>query len=347
MNHRILFCLLLILAMLALASCGRKEETPEPVPGELPAAEEAIPGETEETPTDSAEAGSAAEPVPADDNYPMVPLCDAYELDDKTQRIDGLVYNTDTGSKLDVYLPSADQAVNGVAPAVIYIHGGTWIEGSRTGMIGMAKKACCDAGYVFVSIDYLFVGPEHHCSDMLDEIATAVEVLRRNAANLHIDSTKKLAMTGHSAGGHLALMYAYTYENSPVEIGVVCPLAPPTCFDIDKDLLRSYLSANGSLLTICEYLSGQEIVDEDISVMKDVSPLYFVKPENPPTVLVYAERDTTILPGTSQMFLEQLAGSGAAYEVFALPNSGHSLDSDSDVLSAAFEKFIELMEKNL
>jgi acetyl esterase/lipase len=113
-------------------------------------------------------------------------------------------------SKLDgkellarVYRPKGTPA----APlaAVLDVHGGAWARGDRTvgPHHGRGLAAC---GLVVVSLDFR-QGPDHKHPAAAQDISAGVRWVRANASQLGVDPAR-IGISGHSSGGHLALLVA-------------------------------------------------------------------------------------------------------------------------------------------
>lgn len=110
--------------------------------------------------------------------------------------------------KLDLYMPTA-RAPAVRSPAVIAIHGGGWTGGDKARPREyMTCTTLALAGYVCVSIEYAKDG-EGRWPQNVKDAKNAVRWLRVNAARLQVDAAH-IGVIGGSAGGHLAMMVAYT-----------------------------------------------------------------------------------------------------------------------------------------
>lgn len=335
MKEKLLLVAVLLLC-LCVSSCGKDKEPPQQTDSNDMDTEPAI-TETEQENDEKMNTSEPAEEQIQEENS-IIPTAEMQELGDKASKTTGLTYNTETGSKLDIYFPAQDLIPEGGAQAVLYIHGGTWIEGSRSSFPGSVKKLCNDHGYVLFSVDYRFISKTRHCQDLLDEIATSVEFIAKNAEAFHINPDLGLGVLGHSAGGHLSLMYAYTVE-SQIPVKAVCGLAPPASLECSEEQLIAYSKANPNIMNVCGWLSGKEIVDNDISVMDEVLPITYVTADIVPTVLVTGARDTTVPAPFTDAFAAKLNAAGAEWKSFLLPNSNHDLASDSALLMESLEAF--------
>ena len=109
-----------------------------------------------------------------------------------------IAYGTGAGETLDLFL-STETA----APLLIFIHGGYW-QSLDKGDFSFLAPAFVERGIAFASLNYS-LAPDASIGQMVEEIDRAVAWLRENAARLGLDPAR-FAISGHSAGGHLACM---------------------------------------------------------------------------------------------------------------------------------------------
>lgn len=125
-------------------------------------------------------------------------ICDiSYIDDDKWQH------------KLDVYYP--ENAENEKLPVIIDIHGGGWMYGDKE-LNKYYNMVLASKGFTVFSISYT-LWPETIVPEQLKEIAEALLWINNNMSSYPCD-TKKIMLTGDSAGGQLALYSAVLSESS-------------------------------------------------------------------------------------------------------------------------------------
>ena len=173
---------------------------------------------------------------------------------------------------MDIYYPRKAKNVKSPVGAFLFIHGGSWIAGSkeeyRMFAIPMARE-----GYVTATTAYRFIprSPDAEgftVADMMEDIGLAIAKLKETAAADGIE-INKIALSGDSAGGHLALLYAYTHlngtDNAPaIPIAFVIGRVAPTDVHLDDSMDNSVLNA--------------------------------VTADAPPTILCYATNDELVFP---------------------------------------------------
>jgi acetyl esterase/lipase len=118
--------------------------------------------------------------------------------------------------RLDMYRPTGD--IVDARPAIVWIHGGGFSQGSRTSPeIVEQANLFARKGYVVVSISYRLYGPgcfpvTQGCLDAIidakEDAQAAVRFLRANADTYDVDPTR-LATAGTSAGAITALNVGY------------------------------------------------------------------------------------------------------------------------------------------
>ncbi|MFF1701447.1 alpha/beta hydrolase fold domain-containing protein [Streptomyces sp. NPDC058252] len=124
------------------------------------------------------------------------------------RRFDGLTYATSPGYRprvLDVHVPASEEPV----AAVVWIHGGGWLEGDRrypppTVPVELLHGFVLRAGLALVSIDYRH-SLEAPFPAQLHDVKAAIRYVRRFASTLGIDGDR-IGVWGESAGGHLAAL---------------------------------------------------------------------------------------------------------------------------------------------
>lgn len=117
----------------------------------------------------------------------------------------------------DLYQPMGDNAAS--RPLIIWMHGGGFKFGSKKAKgIELWSKTFAQRGYVCAGINYRLSkkNPIFHFDELLkssyyavQDVKTAVEYFRHNAARYRIDPDK-IILAGNSAGGIIALQAAYS-----------------------------------------------------------------------------------------------------------------------------------------
>jgi acetyl esterase/lipase len=120
--------------------------------------------------------------------------------------------NPTTGQPLlaDLWQPAAGVSRSGLG--VIYVHGGAWRLGAKDMGTRTFFRRLASQGHVVMDIAYT-LAPETDVSGMVGDVKRALIWLKQNAAAYRVDP-QRIVLIGGSAGGHLALLAAFT-PNDP------------------------------------------------------------------------------------------------------------------------------------
>jgi acetyl esterase/lipase len=223
------------------------------------------------------------------------------------------------------------------APLIVVIHGGGWRGGDPTQLPDL-NYYLSEQGYAVASISYR-LAPEHQFPAAYEDVCAAIEFLKQHAGEYNINANR-IVLLGRSAGGHLALLAAYR-NNDPSIRGVVA-FYPPTDMHfgfanpgnprvLDSDcILRSFLGGSPT----------------DVSDQYDAaSPITFVGPDTPPTLLIHGTTDELVWCVNSQRLARQLAQQQRPHYLLELPWATHGCDANlsgpsGQMSTYAIERFL-------
>jgi acetyl esterase/lipase len=149
------------------------------------------------------------------------------KADSQVIAITELAYGTDARQKLDVYRPQSAQR----APVILFWYGGSWQHGDKN-YYQFVGTSLARRGFVAILPNYR-LAPDHAFPAFVEDAASAVRWTRDHAEDYGGDS-RRIYISGHSAGGHIALMlalnpqYLHTVGLAPSDIAGVVSLAGAT-----------------------------------------------------------------------------------------------------------------------
>jgi arylformamidase len=117
-----------------------------------------------------------------------------------------LAYGDAPGERLD-FVPAGGTGDGAGAPLVVFIHGGYW-QGLDKGDYSYLATPFVEAGVAFASLNYT-LAPAAPIRQMVEEVRRAIVWLHAQAGRLSVDR-RRIVVSGHSAGGHLAAMLMVT-----------------------------------------------------------------------------------------------------------------------------------------
>ena len=233
-------------------------------------------------------------------------------------RIDrGIVFASPDGIdlKLNIYQPLA----LGNYPTLIVIYGGAWRMGSPDDYEQFSFYMAAQ-GYTVVNIDYRHT-PKYKFPAQLDDVETALEYLKTNAADLDIDLTET-AIIGRSAGGHLGSIAAYRQNIIPVR-AVVNYYGPVDLADGYYDLPTPDPIDIQTVLD--DFLGGSP--EEQPELYQQASVSNFIKPNLPPSLLIYPSRDHLVRAKFGRGLYDKLNASNNTAILLEIPWAEHAFDA--------------------
>lgn len=105
-----------------------------------------------------------------------------------------------------VYTPLTLRQNNGLAPCLIFFHGGGWVIGDLDSHDVVCRKLADEGELIVIAIDYRR-SPEHRFPAAFEDAFAATKWIAANANRLGIDASR-LVVGGDSAGGNLAAVVA-------------------------------------------------------------------------------------------------------------------------------------------
>jgi acetyl esterase/lipase len=193
---------------------------------------------------------------------------------------------------------------------VMLIYGGAFVEGDRRQLAGYGI-ALGRAGYTSLACEYRLAG-EALWPAGLDDVQTAFTFFHGAAKALGL-STSKLAVSGNSAGGCLSLLLAGTSPR---------PVAASIAFYAPMDFLGDDARAKGSPKSM-KFLLGEDVSDERL---RAISPISYVGPHFPPTLLLTGNRDARVDWRESVRMCETLNNAGSRAELHVFDGLEHAFD---------------------
>lgn len=235
-----------------------------------------------------------------------------YKQSDRT-----LSYGSDQFQFGQLWLPANSPA----RASLVLIHGGCWLNQFDIGYSHGLSSALADAGYAVWSLEYRRTGDEGGAwPGTFDDIVAGINAI----SEIEGIDTENLAILGHSAGGHLALLAGARSELLTVEPDLIVGLAAIS------DVV-SYAAGSNTCQAATPLFMGGDVT-EQAQAYFDANPINHGLHEN--TVLLQGDADEIVplsqaaLPGA-----RTIISGGASHFDWAHPET------------TAFRQLLELLDE--
>lgn len=223
----------------------------------------------------------------------------------------------DRQEKMDLYLPGSSGKET--FPAILVIHGGGWTGGSRAANREQQMgEVFAKAGFVAASIDYqLATTTKPSWPQCLYDCKTAVRFLKKNAARYRINP-ERIGVIGGSAGGHLALMVAYTGGNPKLD--------PPGPDGDVSTRVQAVVDLYG-IPDVARFSGSRSFIGDRetrAAEYRAASPVTYATKDSVPLLMMHGTADKTVPVEFSDEFEKILKERGANYRYLRVEGAPHT-----------------------
>ncbi|HZY76684.1 MAG TPA: alpha/beta hydrolase [Jatrophihabitantaceae bacterium] len=254
--------------------------------------------------------------------------------------------------ELDVYT-HRDAPAN--APVLFQVHGGAWMIGHKQQqgiplMMHMAAR-----GWVCVAANYP-LSPRAKWPEHLIALKRAMQWIREHAGEYGADPSF-VAVTGGSAGGHLAAMLALTPNDKSLQPGfqdvdtsVQACVPHYGMYDFTADSGRKYTQARIDSLLRRYVMSPDAVYPDDY---RAASPICRITADAPPFFVIHGTNDTLIPVADARDFVAKLReisrepvayaeirGAQHAFDIFPSIRSAHVVRGVQRFLDVCFTRAV-------
>lgn len=245
---------------------------------------------------------------------------------------ENVAYDVHPETVMDIFEPPTP----GPHPAVIVIHGGGWVAGNKAGMMGNFVARYLEKNFVVANVEYRLAAVAKAPAAVEDALKAA-DFFLSNAAKYGADP-KRVAVTGGSAGGHLALMVGMAPKSAklgkPVKVQAVVNFYGIT--DVDDQLH----GANEREYATTWVPEGPGRV----ALARRVSPMTYVRKDVPAVLTIHGDADKTVPYEHGVKLTRALTKAGAKAEMIPVPKGGHGFPPAT--LDTLYPQIFEFLAKH-
>ena len=265
--------------------------------------------------------------------------------DDGVEVVRDVAYDPRHGKRglLDVYRQRGADLRD--APVLVQVHGGAWSVGSKDEQGVPLMHLMAARGWVCFSVNYR-LSPRDPFPAQIIDVKRALAWVKEHAREYGGDP-RFVAITGGSAGGHLAALAALTpgdpayqpgFEDADTSVQVAVPFygvydlagsigTPRSVQMRDRFLARRLLFADPS---------------KDLERFRQASPLARVHAGAPPMLVIHGARDSLVEVEQARHLVRALREVSRQPVAYAeLPGTQHAFDIFPSIRSAAVTRGVE------
>lgn len=249
---------------------------------------------------------------------------------------------------LDLYLP---EGANEPVPLVIWVHGGGWKNGNKSGIKN--ASGALKRGYALASVSYRLSG-EALFPAAIEDCKAAVSFLRLNAEKHGIDPDR-FGVWGSSAGGHLVALLGVTSDvddfdthsvtkKASSKVQAVCNWFGPTDFlrmnDVKGRMDHDAVDSPESLFI------GASIQDHPEKTQK-ANPINYVSRSDPPMLLMHGDKDGLVIYNQSELLYAALQKAGVESQLYKVVNGDHGFKGSDESSDALIRRAVDFFDREL
>jgi acetyl esterase/lipase len=245
--------------------------------------------------------------------------------------------------RLDVYAP-AEPPGDRPRPAIVQVHGGGWIVGSRVEQGIPLLNHLAAHGWVGFNVDYR-LSPRATFPDHLVDVKRAIAWVREHGAEFGADPDF-VCITGGSAGGHLCALAALTADDRSLQPGFE---------DADTSVAAAVpfygvydLTDEGGIYypELREWVLERNVFKaafaDEPERFRAASPTHRVHAGAPPFLVIHGEHDTLVPVADARRFVAELRAATDSPVLYAeLAGAEHAFDVVPSVRTARVAETIE------
>ena len=254
-----------------------------------------------------------------------------FRLPEGVEMKSDLVYASPGGRDLhlDLFLPRTG---SGPFPAIVYIHGGGWQNGSKAAFRRQAAYMATK-GFAGACIEYRLSGEAKYPA-ALDDSKAAVRWMRANAAKYGIDPDR-IGAAGGSAGGHLVGL-----------LGAMGEVKAVAAFNPAVDLVSFGKSSPSSAQNSVYKFLGCTYA-ENPKLWAEATPITHVTAKSAPFLFLHGTADTTVPYQQSVDMMNKLKAAGVDAEIFPAEGAKHGFFNAPPHFEPAMKRMEQFFVKQL
>lgn len=249
--------------------------------------------------------------------------------------------------RLDLFVP---QKAEKPLPLIIWIHGGGWSGGDKSGCPPL-RAGYTQRGFAVASINYRL--SQHAIFPaQIEDCKAAIRWLRAHAKQYNLNA-ERFGVWGSSAGGHLVALVGTSGDVKEFEVGANLNLSSrvqcvmddygPTLFtQMDAHRIPGATLVHDAAASPESKLIGGLISDPaNAAKVARVNPVTYVTKDDPPFLIVHGDADPLVPHHQSEMLFDALKAAGVRVRLNTVKGGGHGAGFGGPELEKMRRDFFE------
>lgn len=251
-----------------------------------------------------------------------------FALRQRDVRVQRRQYAEHNGRKLYAHVYSRKDLPKD-APVLVFAHGGGWVVGFKRFQALPLLNQLAQLGWVCVSLDYR-LAPRATFPEPLVDIKRGIAWTKQHVAEWNGDPGF-IALSGNSAGAHLASLAALTWDKPELQPGFEdADTRVDACvvFYGVFDLLDTHKGWRHSGM---QNLMRFVVIKQSIQLARDryelMSPITHIRKDAPPFLIIHGDNDSLVPTTESRHFSQRLADVSTSPVLYAeIPDAQHAFE---------------------
>lgn len=239
-----------------------------------------------------------------------------------------------TNLTLDAFVPQGE----GPFPTCILVHGGAWMNGTKTSYIAPLFEPLSNAGFTWFTINYR-LAPQHRFPACIEDVESAIRWVKAHAKEYKADP-QRIALIGESAGGQLVSL-AGVRAQADTRVAAVVPFYAP------HDMALRVQQSPSVPAWVTPLFGVSEMNETAWQALRDASPVNHIRRGLPPYLLIHGTKDVTVPFEQSLQFQEKMKAAGNVCDLIAISGGAHGMGGWEKLNSGYKDKLVAWLREKL